>query len=509
MIPLLALGSASFGTTRSFRVTIITLMIANAMLGFSGCTDKALVNPTPDQSIAQDVATSPEKSLPPVEPQDSAPVAPAPDSTSLWTRKRGSDWPRFLNTTFDGKSNETGIRKDWSEGKLPIVWHAELGTSYGIGAVAAGRYFQHERIGDNERLTALRAETGEPLWHNDQPVEYSDMYGYNNGPRDTPTVVDDLVYTFGVAGRLTCTHAVTGKTQWTVDTNQVYGVVQNFFGVGSSPLVIDDQVIVMVGGSPPEDQSIAPGRLDRVSSNGSALVAFDRHTGKERWKSGDDLASYSSPRTMVVDGKTIILAFCRDGLLAVEPQSGDVLWQFPYRATSLESVNAMVPVVVGNRVFLSDCYEIGSMLLEVSATGGEVVWQDPDNRRLQSFRAHWATPIVVGDWLFGCSGRNEPDSELRCIQFSTGEHSWSDMRRSRVSVMWIDDHIVVLDENGELQLIRATSDSLQVVTSIDLHEPNSDRPVLGQPYWAAPILSHGLLYLRGSDRVACFELIDE
>lgn len=427
--------------------------------------------------------------------------------TSQRTRTRGADWTRFLGPTFDGKSTETGIRVDWSGDKLPALWSMPVGTSYGIGSVSAGRYFQHERVGDVERLRAVDAETGEPLWTSDQPVTYSDMYGYNNGPRDTPTIDGEDVFTFGVAGRLTCTDVRTGNPRWTIDTNAQYGVIQNFFGVGSSPLVLGDQVIVMVGGSPREDAAIAPGRLDRVSSNGSALVAFDRHTGKELWKTGDDLASYSSPRPMSVADKTFVLVLARDGLLAVDPELGETVWKYPHRADLMESVNAIMPVVIGNRVFISDCYQVGAAVLEVTAKGYEVVWKDDDNRRLQSFRAHWATPIAVDGFLYGCSGRNEPDSDLRCIDLATGKLAWSDQRRSRVSVMYIDNHFVVLDESGLMQLIQVDPQQLSLVTSLDLDQPADNRPALGQPYWAAPILSHGLLYVRGSERVLCLELI--
>ncbi len=428
---------------------------------------------------------------------------------SLWTRTQGNDWPRFLGPSFDGKSSETGIRTDWSDGKLPVLWSMPVGTSYGIGSVAAGRYFQHERIDNVERLHAVSAETGTTLWTSDQPVQYSDLYGYNNGPRGTPAVADGLVYNLGVAGQLTCTNAKDGKTKWTVDTNRSYGVIQNFFGVGSSPLVLGDKVIVMVGGSPAADASIAPGRLDRVSPNDSALVAFDRQTGKEVWKTGADLASYSSPRPMIVGDQTIVIALARDGFLAVDPDLGTTLWQYHHRAKVMESVNGMVPVVIGNRIFISDCYELGSVLLEVKPDGYDVVWKDPDNRRQQSFRGHWATPIVIGDFLYGCSGRNESDSDLRCINWTNSKLAWSDERRSRVSVLFVDNHLVVLDEGGLMELIRVDSQKLSVVTSINLDDRSAGLEPLGKPYWAAPILSHGLLYVRGSDRVACLELIAE
>ncbi len=431
----------------------------------------------------------------------------ATGAANLWTRTEGEDWPGFLGPSGDGKSTETGIQTDWSNTPLRVVWSMPVGTSYGIGAVAAGRYFQHERVGDAERLRVVHAETGQPLWQDDLPVSYSDMYGYNNGPRDTPAVAGDDVVTFGVTGRLTCRDVVDGRVKWTVDTHEKYGVIQNFFGVGCSPLIHGDKVIVMVGGSPAEDALLPPGRLDRVSPNGSALVAFDRATGKEIWKSGDDLASYSTPRLVTLDGVTMVLVFAREGLLAVEADTGEPLWHYPRRARSLESVNAMVPVIAGNQVLLSECYEIGSVLLEISATGYKVLWQDPPNRRLQAFRAHWSTPILVDGWLYGCSGRNEPDSDLRCIAWDSGKLAWSDSRRSRSSVMYIDKHLIVLDESGLLELIKVNPERLEVVASLHLEVPAAGRKSLGRPYWAAPILSHGLLYLRGNDHVLCLDLI--
>ena len=435
--------------------------------------------------------------------------APAADAPSLWTRTAGEDWPRFLGATFDGKSTETGIRTDWSGDSLPVVWSMPVGTSYGIGAIAGGRYFQHERVGNSERLRVVRAETGQPLWQDDMPVSYEDLYGYNNGPRDTPAVSGDKVVTYGVAGRLTCRNVINGKLNWTIDTNTKYGVIQNFFGVGCSPLIHDGKVIVMVGGSPAEDALLPPGRIDRVSPNGSAVVAFDLQTGAEIWKVGDDLASYSSPRLMTVGGVTIVLLFARDALLAVDVNNGKLLWDYPHRARILESVNSIVPVVSGNRVLISECYEVGAALLEVTASGYKEIWKDPSSRRQQAIRAHWATPIVVGDWLFGCSGRNEPDSDLRCIRWDSGEVAWSDGRRSRSSLLYVDGHFVVLDESGLMQLIKMNPEKLEVIAEIDLSIPSKNRQPLGNPYWAAPALSHGLLYVRGSDRVLCLELIPE
>lgn len=426
---------------------------------------------------------------------------------SLATRSQGSDWASFLGPSGDGKSSETGILKDWSAGQLKTRWHLPLGTSYGIGSVAAGRYFQFDRIGDAERLRCLNAETGELLWSESQPVAYADMYGYNNGPRSSPAIAGPYVFTYGVAGQVTCRLVADGRMIWTVDANRKYGVIQNFFGVGCSPLVHQDMVIVMVGGSPPEDKQIAYGALDRVSPNGSAVVAFDAATGKERWRVGDYLASYSTPRLITVDGQSLLLMFVREGLLAIDPQQGTERWFFPWRSPRLESVNAAVPVVFGNRVLISECYDVGSTLLEVSPQSAKVVWQDPPKSRQRAFRAHWATPIEHGGFLYGCSGRNEPDSDLRCIDLSTAEPSWVDRRRIRSSLLYVDQHFIVLDEDGQMQLIQATAEQLKVVSSIDLGTAAENRPALSPPCWAAPILSRGLLYVRGRENVLCLELI--
>ncbi len=333
------------------------------------------------------------------------------------------------------------------------------------------------------------------------------MLGYEGGPRASPTIEGDRVITLGVTGLLSCRNAADGKLLWSVDTKEQYGVVQNFFGVGSSPLVLGDRVIVMVGGSPAEDQNIAPMRLDRVSPNGSAVVAFDLKSGKQLWKCGQDLASYSSPRPIALEGETLVLVFARSGLMAIDPEQGQVRWQFEHRAEILESVNAMMPVVDADRVFISECYEIGSALLRVDANSSKVVWQDPPrDRRRQSMRCHWATPILVDGYLYGCSGRNAPDSDFRCIDFQTGELQWSDPRRIRSSLTRVGDHLIVLEERGLLQMIKANPKQLEVVAEWDLGLPAGKRPALQYPCWSAPIVVGTKLLLRGTDHVICLEL---
>lgn len=425
------------------------------------------------------------------------------------------DWPRFLGNRFDGSVEDSNFSIDWT--KPPAVaWSIDVGDGYGLGTVSNGRFFQLDasrqfdavtsRLVSRERLRCFDFVSGTEIWSKSNSFQYSDLLGYEDGPRTSPTVVGDRVITYGVTGMLKCRDVKDGQEIWSVDTNAKYGVVQNFFGVGSSPLVLDGKVIVMVGGSPPEDQNVAPMQLDRVTHNGTAVVAFDLVNGREVWSTGDDLASYSSPRPITIDGSDYVLVFARTGLLLVDPVKGSTQWQFEHRASIRDSVNAMVPVVSGDQVFISECYELGSALLQVSKTQARVIWKDPPrDRRRQAMRSHWATPILVDGFLYGCSGRNAPDSDLRCISWETGEVEWVDPRRTRSSVARFGEHLVLLEERGLMQILRVNPKQLEVVAEWDLSKDQGDRLGIKYPCWAAPVIVGNRILVRGTDKILCLD----
>jgi outer membrane protein assembly factor BamB len=420
-----------------------------------------------------------------------------------------NDWPQLLGPTGDGKSAAKGIRTQWETG-LPLQWFVALGASYGIGSVAEGQLFQFDRYGDQERLSCYDLTHGSVIWSIDQPVQYTDMYGYNDGPRSSPAIDQGRVFTYGVAGRLTCHDQATGKVVWTKGLNEEFGVIQNFFGVGSSPLVFQSLVIVIVGGSPQSSQNVSPGQLDRVEPAESAVVAFDVASGEERWRAGNDLASYSSPRLAWIDGNPIVLAFCRDALWAIDPKDGSPLWHFPFRAALLESVNGACPIIRGNEVLISECYEMGSTLLRISRSEAKIVWQDPPGRRgQQAMRAHWSTPIEIDGFVYGCSGRNAGDADLRCIRWDDGALQWSDRRRVRSSLLAVDSHLIVLDESGKLELHRVNPKQMDRIAEMDLTDltPQGSQASFQPPCWAAPIVANGQLLVRGNGEMASFQLL--
>ena len=414
-----------------------------------------------------------------------------------------ADWPTFLGPHHDGSSRETGIRTDWSGG-LPIVWQTEVGEGYSMASVADGRLFFFDRVGDEARLMALDAATGKLLWESRYPTDYTDYYDYSGGPRASPVVDGERVYAYGVEGRLRCHDVTDGTVLWEVDTAARFGVVKNFFGVGSTPVVEGDLLITMVGGSPPGTPKI---HSEKVVGNGTGLVAFDKRSGEVRWKASDELASYATPRLVDIGDRRWGFAFARGGLLGFEPRTGRVDFHFPWRAKILESVNASTPVVVGDTVFLSETYGPGSVLLRVAdGAEPEVVWKDPRSRREQSLQTHWNTPIYHDGHLYASSGRNSGDAKLRCVEHATGKVKWSERGLTRSMMLAVDGHLVVLTEYGRLLLVKLDPESYQLVTELELTDGDG-QALLKHPAWNAPVLANRLLYVRGKDRLVALELI--
>ncbi len=431
-----------------------------------------------------------------------------PPQGDLRTRRTGIDWPDFLGPHRDNKSPERGLPQRWSAKGPPVVWTCPVGAGYPAPTVAQGRIYIFSQYGTTVRLSCRKSETGQELWRFEYTSHYEDMYGYDNGPRCAPVVDEDRVYILGAEGVLHCLDAQTGRMIWRLDTVKRFGVVQNFFGVGSTPVVEGDLLLVQVGGSPPGDQQVPLGRLDLVKPNGTAVVALDKHTGQVRWAAGEELASYASPVVRTLGGRRWCFLFARGGLLVLNPNTGKIWFHFPWRAPILESVNAANPVIVGSEVFLSETYGPGSVLLRLHEQGPEVVWSDENRRRDKAMQCHWATPIYHEGYLYGCSGRHTHTAELRCIEWKTGRLMWRQPNTTRCSLLYVDGHLVVLGEYGDLMLVRATPKRFEQVAHWVLKDPqNPQRPLLRYPAWASPVLSHGLLYLRAAGRVACVELI--
>ncbi|MGL6075810.1 MAG: PQQ-binding-like beta-propeller repeat protein [Fimbriiglobus sp.] len=416
-----------------------------------------------------------------------------------------ADWPGFLGPKGDSSSSEVGILKVWPKEGLKKLWETPLGIGYAPPVVAKGKLYHFDRTGDNNILTCRNARTGEFEWKHEIATDYEDMYGYDSGPRACPVVAGDHVYFYGPDGVIGCVDITTKKQVWAINTREKYRFHQNFFGVGSVPLVYGDLLIVAIGGSP---KGSRPADLRDARGDGTGIVAFDRKTGVEKYRLSNELASYSSPMLVTLEGKTVCLYFARGGLLGFDPATGKELFNPAWRAKILESVNAANPLVFDDQILVSDCYERGSVLWKVTKGKLETIWSDAKkDRDEQALMAHWCTPILHEGHIYGCSGRNANDSDLRCIDAKTGDIKWVERRTTRLTLLKVDGHLISLGEQGQLRLIRPTPEKYVELAKWDA-------PDLSYPSWAPPVLCDGILYLRGKDdqsrtghKLVAYELI--
>jgi outer membrane protein assembly factor BamB len=440
----------------------------------------------------------------------SVPLQSAPISRTRPAPQGATDWESFLGPTGNGVSPEKGLPEYKGLVRLPVVWTRPLGEGYAPPAISQGRLFLSERVGNSMRVFAVNAETGKELWSHEYKTLYQDKYGYDGGARACPVVKGGRVFHLGPEGVLCALNVETGKELWSVDTRKEFGVVQNFFGAGSAPLVISDdkgeKVIVQVGGSPPgsTDDDFAG-----LKGNGSGVVAFEAATGKMVWKSTDGLASYSSPVVATLPGFTgsQVLMLARQGLYGIEASSGKEQFHFPWRADNLESVNAANPIVSGDKILLTECYGPGGVLLQLKDGKPGIVWSDNDRGRNKALQVHWSTPILRDGVVYASSGRHEGNAELRAVDFATGKVLWRRPGLGRTSFLSVEDKLLVLGERGNLHLIRANKAEFDELAWLDPIDSATKVPLLRYPAWAAPVLSHGLLYVRGRDSLVCLELI--
>jgi outer membrane protein assembly factor BamB len=403
------------------------------------------------------------------------------------------EWPSFLGPSHNAVSAETKLTR-----RLPpaLVWEFPKGTGYASPAIAGERLLFIHRLADEEIVECLHPETGNRQWQFKYPTAFEDRYGYNNGPRSSPVVDGERVYTVGAEGQLHCLDLSSGKIVWKRVLRAEYRVRQDFFGTASTPLVEGQLLIVNVG---------APG--------GPSVAALDTATGREAWRAGTEWGpSYASPVPAVVHGKRRVFVFAggesappTGGLMSIDPGTGRVDFALPWRSRVVESVNASCPVVFDNKVFVSASYRTGSTLVEVQADyTPRVLWST------QEFALHWNTAIYRDGCLYGFDGRNESDASLACVDAATGKVRWRQtpewlelldggngareqtLGTYRGSLLAVDGQFLCLGELGHLLWMDLTPARYKEVSRGWLFAARES--------WALPVLSRGLLYVVQNTR---------
>ncbi|HEV3257346.1 MAG TPA: PQQ-binding-like beta-propeller repeat protein [Gemmataceae bacterium] len=388
-----------------------------------------------------------------------------------------ADWPQWLGPDRNGASKE--VVAPWK--KVPrVLWRHRVGEGHSSPVVAGGRVVLHTKVKDKseEELTAYDARTGKRLWHTAYARgSFSSVFG--NGPRGTPAIVADRIYTNGVTGILGCFDAGTGDKVWQVDTLAKFKAANLKFGVSCSPLVAGDKVLVNVG------------------AKGASVVAFGKDKGDVVWKSLDDRASYSSPIALGRGKERQVVFVTEQGLRSLSPSDGSLFWKF--RMIDFLSESATTPVYVGDLV-VAGSVTYGSVGLRLKTEDGKPAAAEEWKNGVLT--CYFSTPVPVGKDLYMVTGAlslTAPQATLRCVEAKSGKERWHKAKVGKYHAALLrtgDDKLLMLEDNGDLVLIDPSPNGYREL---------SRSKVCGDT-WDHPALSNGRLYLRDEQEFICLQL---
>jgi outer membrane protein assembly factor BamB len=389
-------------------------------------------------------------------------------------RAAAEDWPQFLGPERNGVYRGPALAQSWGPQGPRVVWRKPVGQGFSGPVVAQGRVILFHRIGNEEIVDAIDARTGAAQWRYAYATSYRDDFGFDEGPRAVPVVADGIVYTFGAEGQLHALDLAKGTRLWNVDTMKQFGVAKGFFGAAGSPLVEDGRVLANIGGQK------------------AGIVAFEARTGKVLWTATEAGASYSSAVGATIAGRRYAIFLTRAGLVGLDPATGQVQFQRPWRARMAASVNAATPLVAGDLIFVSAEYGPGAGVLRLEGSALNELWASDE-----ALSNHYSTSVHRDGVLYGFHGRQEFGQSFRAVDLRTGKVRWSQDRFLAGTVTLAGDRLVILREAGELVLAAASPDAFR---------PLARAQILPGTVRAYPALSDGFLFARNTNTLICLDL---
>ena len=386
----------------------------------------------------------------------------------------GGTWSDFRGPNRDGRYAATGIRTSWPREGLRRLWKHPVGGGYASFVVADGRAFTIEQRRDREVVAAYDMQSGREVWTNGWTANFQEGMG-GDGPRATPTYHEGRIYALGAEGELRVLDAAKGALVWRRNILTENGASNLSWGMSASPLIVDDNVIVLPGGT-----------------RGSSIVAYNRGTGDVAWKSLNDEQGYTSPMLVTLAGVRQILIVSAMRAMGVTVNEGRLLWEYPW--STFNGINVSQPIVFqhnGNdRVFLSASYGTGAAVFEVARSGERFqtkkIWE---NQRMKN---KFSSSVLHNGFIYGLD-----ESILACLDASTGEQKWKGGRYGYGQIMLAGDHVIVLTEDGEVVLVKATPER---------HEEIAKFEAISGKTWNYPIIANGRLLVRNIQEMAAFDI---
>lgn len=426
---------------------------------------------------------------------------------SLGTDSWAEDWPQWMGPRRDGTWNETGLIETFPEAGPKVVWRTPVAGGYSGPAVVGDRVYHTDFVrteGDarndpgvrnevkgEERVSCFDATTGELVWQHRYPRNYK--ISYPAGPRATPTVDGDRVYTLGAEGDLLCLNTTDGKVIWSKHFPTDYSAPTPVWGFCSHPLIDGEKLICLVGGP------------------GSVVVAFNKLTGEEIWKalSAPD-AGYAPPTLIEAGGVRQLIAWHPESINSLDPETGKVYWSIPLKPDYGMSI--MAPRKEGDFLFASGIGNVAALLkLGSDAPTAEVAWRGQGNTSIYCSNS---TPVVVDGVMYGTDCRA---GSLRATEFETGKRLWEtyDLTASHrptnhgtVFLVRTGDRFFLFSETGDLAIARLSAEKYEEISRAHVIEPTGEafgRPVV----WTHPAFANRCAFIRNDKELICVSLAAE
>jgi outer membrane protein assembly factor BamB len=376
----------------------------------------------------------------------------------------GSYWNGFRGPNRDGHHAQMPIHTNWAARPPRLLWKQPVGGGYASFACGEGRAYTLEQRRHEEAAVAYDIQTGRELWIQTWPAEFQEPLG-GDGPRATPAYEHGRIYVIGAIGELRCLDAASGQLLWRRDVLTENHAENLTYGISASPLILGDRLFV---------------------SAGSCAVAYNKETGAPIWNFRGEQAAYSSP--MLFDGYLLVVG--RSRALGLQTDSGKLLWEFPWVVLQGNRNIAQPVILSSNRFFLSAGYGTGCAAVEVTRKDSSFVARELWRNKL--LKNKFTSSVFWNGFIYGLD-----EDMLVCLDASTGQRRWKEGRYGYGQLLLAGGHLIILSGDGELALVRADPAA---------HHEVARFSVIQGKTWNHPAIEDGLLLVRNSFEMACFDL---
>lgn len=382
------------------------------------------------------------------------------------------DWPGFRGPKRDGVSAGTQISADWTASPPKELWRIKVGPAWSSFAIAGSYLFTQEQRGESEAVVCYDANTGAEIWSHDTESRFFEALG-GLGPRATPTLDGESLFTLGAEGWLSKINARTGELVWQKDLRVEADKTIPMWGFSSSPLVYGDVVVVHAGGA-----------------GDKGVLAFKTEDGSLAWSSPAGEMSYSSLQTVEVEGTTLLAILSDLGAHFFDPTSGETLLDYKWKHSGYRALQAQV--INGNQVLIPTGMGSGTRLIEVSEKDGQLAAEELWTSR--KVKPDFNDLLVHKGFLYGFD-----DAIFTCIDLADGEKKWKAGRygKGQAILMADSDLIAVLSEKGKLVLLKANPEE---------HEELFEIQAMDGRTWNHPTIVGNRLYIRNAEEAVCYEM---